>query len=885
MSVKAMSVKTVFAKKMFAKTVFGETTFTRKLLATAITTALLSACGNGGGGSDSSSNGSNDNNTVTAETRSLTVPEQIDVVTANSEASPRSRARTARSVGGFDAPNTDYSNAEQRYHTWHPALKPVQTVNEILCFIGQLKGTDLAGSGNYVALIDKNGCEKGSDSGSSESQSDSAENVTTYVQAIVNASRATSTSPLQVKMWIPEMPQGDSGETMALLANIIVSSGPTDSKPYGDFHMSFGFFPSMEEAIDNTGHVNMNAAVGRGELYTTESGSNVGFDFYMENSLQNEMGGPGHGPGGLEGIQDQIASAKITSTAAVLTSVDGTTGTGITQSTISGLDSNAHDTLKNVMAELFQAWGLAYNSNNVLVGKASELSEVAGTDAKQCLSRNEFREAVWRYGVYNAADGSEKTLNSGFPFRYDSDNDGTDDAFGHAGYWGVWAQKGDDMNGKTITRQSFGEDAQNADPQTYTVTQIDGRLMKKSVETLAVSSLGDTQFDYWDQNGGSTAKFFEFGGGDNAGFYRTGTVQNGENGSQVTPTTCGASATPTAEICAGDKIYPIWNYDESLNLYSRELGGSVRWKTGADVITFFREEYVDSGKLADDLDLLCYNQCPKAGLTADDALYFMNAYDQPFTGSSTVSPISYGFAISGDNANILYRNTATAGQVTLSGSASDWDSTPFSFGLHSGMLIERSVADAAGLPLTSGTVGDPSVFNKLYNGDITEFYEWQTGLNEWDKQTILIDNATSEAVTFDKPLQMTYQHSTANDRAGDDTYDGRTFMLEYGGKGQLWGFPMDDVNGDDEGGNHRFYPVFNLKDGTALDDDTGNYVVKALEIEQFMQEKDVSECSGLSLNSVPAAATSLTADYDVQIGAMPVIDADQPAAVVAGVVQ
>lgn len=852
--------------------------FVRKILATAITAALLSACGNGGGGGGGGSSDTDDS--VTADTSSLVMPEQIDIISANTDEA-RSRAK-ARSARAHDDPGTDYSNAEQHYHVWHPALKPAQTVNEILCFISQLKGTELAGDGNYVALIDKDSCEKGSDSGSGDSESSA--NATTYVRAIVNASRASDTSPLQIKAWLPEMPMGPSGETMALLLNIIVSSGATDEKPYGDFHMSFGFFASMDEASTESGEIDMDAAIGRGELYTVESGANVGFNFYMENSLGNEIGGPGGGPGGLEDIQDELSAAQITEVAAVLTSADGGTGSGITQSTISGLSEESKDILKSVMSELFNAYGIAYNSSNVLVGKASELDEVAGSDTTQCLSRDDFRESVWRYGVYDATSGAEVELNSGFPFRYDSDDDGDDDAFGHAGYWGLWTEDHDaDLNGATITRQRFGADGDNAEPETYTVTQINGRLTKKTVETIGVADVIGTQFEYW-QNGDSyLVEYFDFAGTDNDGFYKTAEVHNDDNGSVNSDTTCGE--TRTAEACASDAVEPYSEFESSVNLSSRALGGSVRWQVGADVITFFREEYVSSANLLSALDLVCYNQCPKSDFSADEANSYNNAYDQAFGMSSTVTPYSYEFALSGDNANLLVRNTAAAGAITLSGSYEDWQSTMFGNGYQSGMLIERSVAEGAGLPVTETDIDDMSIFNALFNGDIPEFYEWRTGFNPWDKQTVITDNSTGDPAVFDKPIQVSYTHTTENDRAGDSSLDGARFLLEYGGKGQLWGFPMENINAEGDADDNRYYPLFNLADGTVLEDEDSSYVVKALDIEQFMQEQSASACSSLDLADVPAPATEITADYDLQIGAMPSVASDEPAAVVGGVVQ
>lgn len=50
-------------------------------------------------------------------------------------------ASTSAFAAATDA-DTDYSKAPKNYHVWNESLKPVDLVNNILCFTGQLKANE-----------------------------------------------------------------------------------------------------------------------------------------------------------------------------------------------------------------------------------------------------------------------------------------------------------------------------------------------------------------------------------------------------------------------------------------------------------------------------------------------------------------------------------------------------------------------------------------------------------------------------------------------------------------------------------------------------------------------------------------------------------------------
>ena len=139
----------------------------------------------------------------------------------------------------------------------------------------------------------------------------------------------------------------------------------------------------------------------------------------------------------------------------------------------------------------------------------------------------------------------------------------------------------------------------------------------------------------------------------------------------------------------------------------------------------------------------------------------------------------------------------------------------------------------------------------------------------------MVRNTNNEIVTFDKPIEFSYQHSDSNDRSGNaGDYDGQTYFVSYGGNGDFWGIPFESTGGD------RWYPQFNIDDGVGMGP-SSEYVIKAREIEQSMAV-DAGQCGALSL-SEPAADVPTSTVGSADIGTMPTVTADP--AVIDGVIQ
>jgi len=144
--------------------------------------------------------------------------------------------------------------------------------------------------------------------------------------------------------------------------------------------------------------------------------------------------------------------------------------------------------------------------------------------------------------------------------------------------------------------------------------------------------------------------------------------------------------------------------------------------------------------------------------------------------------------------------------------------------------------------------------------DETIYYSWQTGNDEWQHFTTLVDS-DGNYVVFDPPLRMTYTHSNTNDAnwsSGDPDVpnNGRRFNIDYDGfEVQIpWEYNPDENN---------WTPMFNLADGTVLTSGNTNYVVKGIEEALIMQELETIPAEADSLVVVEIDPPTLTYDSTV----------------------
>jgi hypothetical protein len=725
-------------------------------------------------------------------------------------------AATGTAFAVFDNEGTEYTKAKQRFHLWNEALQPVEMVNSILCFTNQMRAEEFINDGPYMVLADENACF--AENGGEDSQSSGSSNQPAYTKAIITSERENDTSPLIVSAWLPEMTGGDDeGGEQAIKFKAVISGGASDGDPFGQFTFNYGFYEDI--SYDN--------ALGGGEVKTIDVDNKIGFTFFQD--------------------EDDFSQS-----ASVVMNSDRSEGIALTSQSYQQGSA---------------AFALAFNDNNMLLQKGQTYDELGFNNDNQvglCFSRSDIMETVHRYDLYSATTGEMVELNSGFSFKYDSNSDSDNDSYGHIGYWGVWTEGDQELSsGTVITLETHGNGEQAAEAETYTVVSAPGKLVKKSLETLNLSEASGINFSYWSETAhqqGYNAWVVRYKtvAGDSVGsdgFYITHGQRWGENGEE--------------QVAVTEELVSLED-NEILHLYSNQLGGQVRYKQGNSNFSFFKESFMTgsenaTGELfaANSATLHCFDRCPIGELESSD----LETWDGPFsTNPSTINDaIEYTISNVGSNPLTLMRSSNSEAVQYASGlSEESLQNTPNAWGIQSGAMVTAAVK--AGMSNTWDT-DDASV--------VTEFYIWETGPNNWNKMSTVKDSV-GDYLTFDKPIQITYLHTDAKDRTGDaGDYDNQTFMLNYGGNGDLWGIPF--VQDNDTG---RHSSAFNLADGALLGFND-EYVVKAREIEGMMAQAE-GQCSDLSI-AEPEVPVPTSITGSANIGAMPTVT-DAPKAI-GGVLQ
>lgn len=814
--------------------------------------AITSAC-------SSSSDSSSDSSSSVSLTGSAALPEQMSLVSAQDEstsgasfiANQNSMASRAVADTSTLASTSDYVTARQNVYVWLDAVQPISFIDSLLCFTNQSQPLAMNGEGNYISWNDASRCfeDKGGEGG--DDSQGSSEQVQQFVTIVGNSSQASSSDPLIYKGWVEDYAgqSGEGGGPDVILMLGEVRKTPTDNNPFGEFTLTYGLLPTLTSTeADSTGS---------GEVISSEaSDGGASFTLYQEDSYE-----------------DNSVQVDCTVTASVDYNESTQTGLARTgQECVEAVSGNTPQYNENA------AFALAVNADYVHMGKASTYAEInAGTfDSQACLARDGFNSVVWNYSLYNKADGSAVEVNSGMQIKVDGDGDGTGsdsngfESWGHIGYWGSWREDGQNFtNGETVQQAKFDDTVGD----NFTVKVAPGRLIKNTVDALDLADLDGVTFSTWlfesdsfllsantdfnkDSDTDDGIEVILEANSTNNGFEVTGIRSFSGNGEQITP------VSPAVAV-------PL-NSDVVLNMWSRQLGGNVRYLSGASKIRFFTRSFVDgsetgTGELfaaGSSVTLKCFDRCLDKNIAATD-VSSSAAQKDVFVGNSYSTAQDYAFSKTDLTLKITTDPVTYASTVTKSDVE---DSQYWSWGLNSGPMISSTVAS------TNSITTRANLYTAIEAGTVTEFYVWETGLEHWQQQMVLIDSS-SNVVSFDKPISMKYTHATANDRNGVATQDGKVFLLEYGGKGQLWGLPFEESN-------NRWGPVINLKDGTILGS-SDQYIIKANDVEQRMQTVAASNCSSLPLTAPSQAVpTGITGDV-FNIGTMPDIS-DQPPSVIDG---
>ena len=398
--------------------------------------------------------------------------------------------------------------------------------------------------------------------------------------------------------------------------------------------------------------------------------------------------------------------------------------------------------------------------------------------------------------------GERVELNSGFPFEYNG-------MHGHMSYWGMWYEGGDGIpDGATIQKFDYATD--ESTPMTVSVAP--GKLIRREANTESLTSLQGDEFMFWGEHSTLGAGEYIVTVNNGNAVVITHSFQWGENGPETTDV-------------ADDDITPGVDGD-NLWLWSDALGGNIVYVHDSAVaandreVTFYGESFVnpdDDAFNGGNVTLYCYDRCLQGGLAQNDVdtaaggngaddLYYASGAERTYT-------------VEVSNGKLLLRDD-TNGEI-VSADGLDMQALGHVWGINTGEMSATAL------------VGD---WWDIYNQDVS--YRWETGNEDWNHMVTAMD-ANENFASFDRPLSISYTHSTANDRNNGAGFDGKKFLVQYGGAGELWGFPwVEDGN--------RWYSAVTLNDGVTLSDGNNDFLVKAIEMEQSMLV-DADGCGDLDI--------------------------------------
>ncbi len=793
----------------------------------------LSACSGGGGGTVTG--GSSGGATA------LVVTEKVSVVDAKS-ASPSPEwlggaAVKPLLIGGFQLAldqlpaDSDYNKDVTNVYVEERSTQNFNTVNQILCMIGQTQYDTMLNKGAYKALIDSNQCASNKSDASSAGQDaqdqSSGSSRPKYEMWTVESSRADNSSAEILKAWVHE--EADHGEpAKVIFARVVITEGKSDSNPYGIFTLNFRGAPAAD----------LTQTIFRGILKAERDSltGKVLLKFV-------ESGNHGSGPEGSEVTLDRAA--------------DGASGAG-------SLHASRTDNSGGTPVVREVSFDIAYDSSHFLRKDKT-------TNAEVCLNRNVFDESAWTYSLYSSTDGNRVIRHSGFSIKKDN-------AYGWMGYWGLWLPEGVTVNnGDTVNKHDYST---NTDTP-YTVVKAGGKLKKHTRKLITLGDIKNIPLGWNECTGVGPCANYQV--------VWTGTAFN-KIAQQSQSDFTWTSLNPVVPFDMSALNWGELNfYSESLSGQVRVklntdplstdphcsyISGKFDCSAAGIVsnstpVIFYAQDIVYPND-AVPATLACFDNCPNATAAGVDT-------SNPFFPFAQATANNYTF----ETATMLLKYQGNA--VVQTAAIPNFD-----FGIMSGALFEPT---SANLNLLKCDWDANQTCGWKAWSELPVFYSWETGLKDWNRFTALKD-AGGSIVKFDPPLQVEYIHAQTNPSMPDYKYNGSKFYLQYSGFGNLQGIPGKCVNMDtgleancSSGGSNgsiQWVAAFTIPNGATATDGSNAYFVKALEKSQRMRQ-DAAGCGSLSA-SLSAYTLPTIADWvDPNIGDEPVLST--PPAVIGGIVQ
>ncbi len=710
----------------------------------------------------------------------------------------------------YNAAGTDYSKAATETWNQDSAADSLKMINAFVCIAGHSGGNNRP-NGTWRALIDELKCGlKQADEGESGALS--------LADVTLTSTRASDTSDQEITAYFASTSGSNYITDMTMNANSNSAFGIT---------MDFRWY----ESEDNTTPVNQSTmSNGFSDISVSDNGSasSSNPDGNLDTVILHTEFSPASGGDPLfrSGAYAVTYGPDNNVTAYVGSNMD--------------YENNAKVYYKGITSET------EYLREKYNAAEALQVST--------CYDRTKEWNNVYDYGLYDNVTGTEVDIAGSFGFNYSSGS-----KRGYLGHWGVWMSGGDSDYPSGANSVSIIQE--NTDIN-MTLHAAPGKLTKLSKSIITFKD--GEQFRVWKGNGEQDV-FFETG--------------------------CGTSNFSTSASSCSEFTYPAQHWRGS---GAKIQNGDYMWSemNRAEIIVtsstqglVFKRTRITpsttSPDISSDLNLTCSGYCPKGKPTATNIENFQHeGYCDAAGGSGKNGPggtgCTYTFKSLSDTDSpmTLYKGSEPVVPYKNDGTA-PMTATDAQQGYHYHVGGGRYIltSDIGGTCAASTT----DATNNIWNCS-SGVFQYESGINSWNKMFYAKYADNSSVVAIDQPISLTYTFSTSDDLNTDFTqaspfgftwkkkiytsggydnitgtttypaaFNGKNLILEYEGKGQLWGFPEKRTE-------NSWLRLINPKDGTQLvnaDNSSQGYVVKGLGIGRMFSEK----AGGCGTLSVPAQFT------------------------------
>lgn len=378
------------------------------------------------------------------------------------------------------------------------------------------------------------------------------------------------------------------------------------------------------------------------------------------------------------------------------------------------------------------------------------------------------RFAMWDTNLYNSTSGQKIDVFGGFRVKREESSDYE----GYASFWGLHWWNNADINNSQVSRV-IGEKGPNGENQQtlYDFYEVPGSLRKYTATEKTLNQISGIEFNAYVSSvslpnlpnapitlvlkwNSQSSKIIVTGYRNSANQYSPLNLE------LATGEFVSAFSTPylSGWVNGTNTNYSIqlansqWVLNNNNNTYSVVYSPIDL----ADIRVKERKNQVIKPNAIQSLSLYCAGEC----------------HGHPAGNPETI----------GQAKNRVYFWDSSTGNLRVNDINGIVPPTPDQY-LSTGKLLSSANGMAELACNSSDTADSDRICHWNDSPNLTEWYQWESGPNTWNKQQYLKVAGTNNFVNFEPPMQLTY---LVPDLPANGAYAGKQAFIQYPGAGQLW---------------------------------------------------------------------------------------------------